>query len=171
MKKLILLSAIAVAMLAVPAAKADDLVVSFDGGSLGYSGEGVFTGTWDSVEGAYDITGVVWGEVVDPGFGTSNIVALSSYLGPDQELFLPGGPYFDGNGLSFALANGVDINLYDAIAGTFYFDSAVESNPNGDIAEDATFSAAVAPEPSSFVMLGSAMLLGAALFMRRRAIL
>jgi hypothetical protein len=174
MKKLILLCAFTVAAMAAPAAKADDFQISFDGGSLGYSGLGVFTGNWDATADGYDITSVISGFVVDPGFGFSDITGLSTYAGPDQVLYFPSAPYFDSNGLSFALANGVDINLYDTIAGPFYFDSALQSNPNGDIPEDATFSVldtSITPEPSSFVLLGSAMLLGAALLMRRPAIL
>ena len=93
MKKVLLLCVMAAAVLSVQSAKAEDFTISFDGGSLGYSGSGVFVGTYNSSEGGYDISSVLSGWVTDPSFGTSAIVGLSSYLGADQILFYPGGPF------------------------------------------------------------------------------
>jgi hypothetical protein len=169
MKKFLLFCTIVAAALSVQSAKADDFTISFDGGPLGYSGAGVFVGTYNSSEGGYDISSVLSGSVTDPGFGTSDITGLSTYAGADQILYHPGGPFFDGNGLSFALANGVDINLYDIIVGPGdYIDSALQSNPGGDIPEQATF--AVSPEPSSFILFGTAALGLAGLLFRRRLV-
>ena len=170
MKKVLLLCVMAAAVLSVQSAKAEDFTISFDGGSLGYSGSGVFVGTYNSSEGGYDISSVLSGSVTDPGFGTSAIVGLSSYLGADQILFYPGGPFFDSNGLSFALANSIDINLYDTFVDPYYLDSALQSNPDGDIPELATFSAAPTPEPNSFILFGTAALGLAGLLLRRRLV-
>ena len=170
MKKVLLLCTIVAAALSVQSAKADEFTISFDGGSLGYSGSGVFVGTFNGSEGGYDISSVLSGSVTDPGFGTSDITGLSTYAGADQILFYPGGPFFDLNGLSFALANGVDINLYDIVIGPGDFiDSALQSNPGGDIPEQATFSV-VTPEPNSFILFGTAALGLAGLVLRRRLV-
>jgi hypothetical protein len=169
MKKVLLLCMIVAAALSVQSAKADEFSISFDGGSLGYSGAGVFVGTYNSSESGYDITSVLYGLVSDPGFGTSSIVSLSTYAGADQILYFPGGPSFDGNGLSFELANGVDINLYDTFVDPYYFDSALQSNPGGDIAEPAGFTVTETPEPSSFILFGTAAL-GLAGLLRRRLV-
>ena len=163
MKRIALFCAVAVAGLLAPSAKADTFDISFNGGPLGYSGSGVFTAT--NAGDVYLINGVVSGSVTDPVFGTSSIVGLSNYLAPDQLLTFPSTSYFDDSGISFSLANGVSINLfYDGSD-----ESALQSNPNGDIAELVTDSVtAVTPEPSSFVLLGTAALLGIADLRRRR---
>ncbi len=147
----------------LPSAKAETLDISFSGGPLGYSGSGAFSATNNG--GVYTVTGVVSGIVTDPYFGSSAIVSLSNYAGPDN-LVNPSAPYFDVNGLSFALANGVSINLFfDG-----FNDAALQSNVNGDVEELVTDSVSVAatPEPSSFVLLGSAALLGMGEVARRR---
>ena len=163
MKRVSLFCAIAVAALTVPSARADVFDISFNGGPLGYSGAGVFeaTGTGN----LYTIDGVLSGSVTDPIFGTSSIVSLSTYAGADNTITFPSTTYFDDNGLSFNLANGVSINLfYDG-----FNEGALESNPNGDIPELVTDSVtAVTPEPSSFVLLGSAAMLAVADLRRRR---
>jgi hypothetical protein len=160
------------AALTVPSAKADVFSISFDGGSLGYSGTGLFVGS-ETTPGVFDLTSVLSGSVTDPGFGTSAIVGLSDYAGGDNVLYYPnGGQYFDGNGLSFTLANGVDINLWDDVEGPLVFQNALQSNPNGDIPEFVTESVmpsvAPVPEPSSLTLLGVPAVLGIAGFVRRR---
>jgi len=170
MKRVLLFCTILAIALSAQSAKADSFSVSFDGGPLGFSGSGVFVGTYDSSDGGFDITSVLSGSVTDPGFGSSNIVGLSTYAGADQILYLPGGPYFDASGLSFTLANGYDINLYDTIYGPFYLDGAVEGNPNPDmqdIAEPVNFAVSPAPEPSSFLLFGTGAL-GLVGLLRRR---
>jgi len=171
MKRALLICALATAALAVPSAKADDFTISFDGGPLGYSGSGVFTGT-NIGGGVFDITGVLSGSVTDPGFGTSSIASTSLALGADNELFYPepGTGYFDTNGLSFALDNGVDVNLFNVIiGGTLFLDSVETSGTAEFVTETVTpyTPAAVTPEPSSLALLGTSTALGLG-FLRRR---
>src|SRR5438067_2037621 len=131
MKPALVLSALIAVALAVSPAKADTFTVSFNGDPLGYSGSGNFVGTLTSL-GVYQITSVLaGGSVTDPGFGSSNIVALSTYSGADNLLLYPnGGNYFDANGLAFSLANGVKINLFNFTTGSTLFKAALESSAN-----------------------------------------
>jgi hypothetical protein len=166
-KPLFLCALVAAAALSVQSAKADTFSISFDGGSLGYSGSGIFVGS-ETSPGVFDLTSVLGGSVTDPGFGTSSIVSLSDYAGSDNTLTYPnGGQYFDLNGLAFTLANGVSINLFDYVAGSELFEGALESNPNGDISEFVTESVGPVPEPSTFVLVGTSILGAAGLFRRR----
>jgi hypothetical protein len=170
MKKALLLSALASLAISWPSANATVFNISFNGGPLGYSGSGDFDAK-EFAPAEYIVTGVYDGSVTDPGFGTSNIVAISSYAGADDALFYPnGGNYFDNNGLSFRLANGVNINLFNFVAGGTLFRSALESNPNGDIpefVEETVYE--VTPEPSSIILLGTSALAGTGFFRRRRS--
>jgi len=175
MKRVLLLCALATVALAVPSAKADDFTISFSGGSLGFSGTGIFTGTALG-GGVFDITGVLSGTVTDPGFGSSSIISTSGFASSDNLLSYPdtGSGFFDDNGLSFALANGTDINLFD------YYDAsdtlnlgAIEGSGDSGTPETVTETvtpytpAAVTPEPSSLTLLGSSAILGLG-FLRRR---
>jgi len=168
MKRVLLFCTILAVALSAQSAKADTFYVSFDADRIGFSGSGLFVGTYDSSLGGYDITSVLSGSVNDPyGFGKSDIVGLSNYDGADQVLYYPGGPYFDSNGLSFTLANGYNINLYDTFHGPYYIDSAVEGTPNSDFAEPANFAVSPTPEPSSFLLFGTGAL-GLVGLLRRR---
>lgn len=178
MKSALLLCAFMAAALTVQPAKADTFSISFDGGSLGYSGSGIFVGS-ESSPGIFSITDVLSGSVTFPGLGSSNfdssnIVSLSDYGFSDNLLYYPGGaPFFDNSGLAFTLDNGVSINLFSDIEGSFVFNDALMSNPDGDIPEFVTESvtpvapSAVTPEPSTFVLVGSSILGAAGLFRRR----
>jgi hypothetical protein len=179
MKRALLFCAVVAAALTVQSAKADDFTISFDGGPLGYSGSGVFVGT-ETGPGVFDITGVLSGSVTDPGFGTSNIASVSAALGSDNTLFFPdpGTGFFDGDGLSFTLANGIDVNLFDFTAGSTIFASAVDDDPSGGVSEFVTDTVtpftpppSAVPEPGSIVFLGTSAVLGAADFFRRRRLL
>jgi hypothetical protein len=178
MNRALLFCTLVAAALTIQSAKADDFTIAFDGGPLGYSGSGVFVGTETST-GVYDITGVLSGSVTDPGFGTSNIVSVSTALGSDNMLFFPdpGTGFFDGNGLSFTLANGIDVNLWDFSpdSGITYLDASIDDDPNGGVPQFVTDTVTPftplpppVPEPSSIVFMGTAALLGAADFLRRR---
>jgi hypothetical protein len=168
MKRTLRLCATILATLTALPAKADDFAISFNGGPLGYSGSGIFSGTETSA-GIFDITSVLSGNVTDPGFGTSSIVSMSSYALSDNLLYFPGGgQYFDDSGLAFTLANGVSINLYEFIDGGTLFQAALQSNPAGDIPENATFNVATTPEPSSLILMMTAAALGLGAFYQRR---
>jgi PEP-CTERM motif len=170
MKRVLFLCALVAAALTVQSAKADDFTISFTGA---VTGSGVFVGT-ETSPGVYDITGVLSGSVTDPVLGASNIVSTSDYFGSDNTLFFPdpGTGFLDINGLSFVLANGVDLNLFqsvDAVDGTTVLSGGVENDAliEIDTLTVSPFTPPV-PEPSSIVFLGTAALLGAADFLRRR---
>lgn len=171
MKRVLFLFVFAVAALMAKTAKADTFQISFDAGSLGLSGSGLFTGTMSSA-GVYSITGILSGSASDPSFGTSTISAISGAYGADNLLLFPnGGAYFDENGMSFTLANGVTINLFDAVSGMPSLLGYIESNAGGDIFGGinitVTPSVAPTPEPGTLVLVGSGALMAAGAFRRR----
>jgi hypothetical protein len=93
-------------------AKADDFTITFNDGQLGASGSVNVVATKVS-SGVFDITGILaGGSVTIPFVGTADAVAVSDFAGSDNILLSPKGSVcFDDNGFSFALADGVDINL------------------------------------------------------------
>jgi len=161
MKRVSLLCAVAAAAMLVPVARADQFDISFTSTNpFGYSGSGVFDATGSG--GVYTLDGVVSGSVTDYFAGTSAIVSLSNYGGADNTLDYPSTTYFDGDGISFNLANGQSINLY--------FDGVDEDavRSDGD-AEFVTVSVTAAtPEPSSFALMGTAAMMGVGTLLRRR---
>ena len=169
MKRVLVLFVFAMAALIGKTAKADTFQITFTSNSFGLNGSGLFTGTLSST-GVYNITGVVSGSATDVAFGgsPSAITGLSNAYGSDNLLFYPnGGAYFDENGLSFTLANGVTINLFDAVDGIPSLLGYIESNPSGDIFEGANINVAPTPEPGTLVLVGSGTLMAAGAFRRR----
>lgn len=178
MKRALLLCAVAALVFSVGAARADQFNISFtstDG--LGYFGSGIFNAT-SLGGGEWLITGVVSGSVTDGpgGFGTSAITNVNGDFSADNDLFLPpiAQGFFDLNGFTFGLANGIDVNLFaiDNNNGTFS-PAAVDGNGNNPIeAEFVTESVtpvttSPVPEPGSLALLGTSVL-GAAGLLRRR---
>jgi opacity protein-like surface antigen len=174
MKRVLLLCTLAAAALFAPSAKADSFTITFTAVDYpGFSGSGVFAGTQTN-PGVFDITSVLFGSVTDPGFigGSSAIIDTSNYLGSDNTLLYPnGGAYFTDSGLSFSLANGDNVNLYeDPTVGP----TAFEGSSFGDFPEAVTFTVAPyvapVPEPGSLMLLGVPALLGAVRLFRRRCV-
>jgi hypothetical protein len=179
MKRILLLSALAASVFCVGSARADEFTISFTSISgLGFFGSATVDA--NSLGGdVFQITGVeAGGSVTDGagGFGTSAITDINGAFGSDNELFFPGGAqgFFDGNGLTFGLANGVNVNLFAADNGNGTFSpAAIESNPNGDIPEFVSEavtpvqSTSPVPEPGSLALLGTSVF-GAAGMLRKR---
>jgi len=151
-----------VTLAASSAAHADTFNFSFSG-TL-FSGSGTFTATEEGSTDVYDVTSVT-GTVRDWA-GSSNIsslIGLNNFNGNDNKLIFPGvlppfflpTKFFDSNGVSFALADGDNINLNDSWGAEY----AVVGGPKGlalpeadtiDVAKNSPV-----PEPSSLALFGT----------------
>ncbi len=178
-----LISSVAAAILlsASFAARADSLDFTFGNSSNSFSGSGVLTTGTLEAPGEYSIASVTG--TVETAANGSNLV-INSILAPgsfptisngdsfpanDNVLFVTNGVgSLDGNGLSFILSNGAQINLYNPDGSA---DDALLERANGtDVFEDVPISiTAVAPipEPSSFALLCTG-LVGVAGVVKRR---
>lgn len=180
MKKALLLCALGTALLGSQVAKADTFSFTFTGtvplNSLGitFSGTGYFDATQIGATDLYNVTNVYNGSVTDSLGDSSDIaglLAVNDYQGNDNILIYPGTfgiygvKYFDHNGVSFSLVDGIDINLND----TLLFENAVAGAGGFDITEldVVDVSPAPAPEPGGLALLGTSILGGAGLLRRR----
>ena len=122
MKKLSLaLCGLILAAASSTAALADTLTFEFSFSGPTFSGEGMFTATSTKTAGKYLITDITG--TTDTGNGTDRNILLELPAGTfgvtgdnDNFLFYPekkNGNFFSGNGVSYELDNGAEVNLYD----------------------------------------------------------
>jgi PEP-CTERM motif len=151
-----------VTLAASSVAHADTFDFSFSGAL--FSASGTFTAIQEGATDLYDITGV--NGTVRNWAGSSNIaslIGLNNFNGNDNKLIYPGvvpqfflpARYFDSNGVSFALADGDDINLNDS----WGVEYALIGGPKGLALPEAdtidiTKNSPV-PEPSSLALFGT----------------
>ena len=182
MKKALLLCALGTALLGSQVAKADTFSFTFTGtvplniAGLTFSGSGYFTANQIGSTDNYNITDVYGGSVTASD-GTSSdisgILAANTFQGNDNVLIFPpealGTKFFDHNGVSFSLVDGVDINLNDTLG----FENAVAGAGPFDFTEldivdvDRADPPAATPEPGSLALLGTSILGGAGILRRR----
>lgn len=160
-KRLSLIVAAAVLFSASLVARADTFTYNLVGGSGIFTGSGTITTSPTGTPGADLITAIT-------GTGVTGLIAPGNYDGNDN-LFLPASAsLLDSLGFAFTAMNGPDtfsVNLH-SVGGNYFATFTDEDNFTGTVPVQFS-SAAVTPEPSTFLLLGTG-LLGLAFLMRKK---
>jgi hypothetical protein len=175
--------AAAVLISASVAAQADTFNFTFGNSSSSFSGSGVLTTGTLEAPGEFSISSVTGTAETTPNGPNLLIKSIlapgtfptisngNSFPANDNVLFVTNGVgSLDGNGLSFILSNGAQINLFNPDGSAA--DGLLERANGTDVSENVQISiTAVAPipEPSGFALLGTGLLGVAGLVKRRLA--
>ncbi len=172
MKKFFMvLIALAAALIAAPAVKADSFTFAASG--VGFSGSGTLTGTalgggtTAITSGAFTINGVsatIIGNWTNSGYNVYTAGAGYNYDYDDLVIGSSGSRSLDTYGLLFKLSNGGVVNIWE-VNGTYYWNEwiggAWEFNPGVGEGGDPILNGSITPtpEPSSLLLLGTGLLL------------
>jgi hypothetical protein len=165
--------ALAAALCTIPVAHADTFDFSYTA-PFGVSGSGTLDGTFEGIINGNQAWLITSGDgVFDDGIHSSPITLVPNPDGPDNsslslsglfaydDLLFPNagsGQYLDVDGLLFSF-DGIELNLYDYLG-----DGWGDDNGNGGYG---TLAIAPTPEPSSWLLLGSGLLVPMLAWMRR----
>jgi hypothetical protein len=179
MKRHLLFGALCTCFISFASASAATTDFTFTFAGSGISGSGTLTASTTSTAGEYLISGISGtadGSEITSLFGLGDY-PTSDPPANDNELFYPStsSVYLDDAGFSFANAAGTDFNLFYGLNEDFDTSTAYQFNSGtggaattgGALTSFTLTPSATAPEPSSFLLLGTG-LLGTLGVMRKR---
>jgi len=164
MRKLYVLFTLLAGLAFATSARADSLTFNVAGSAYGLSGSGILTASEIGSTDVYSITGLT-------GTGVTGVIAPLGFKLNDNLLYLGGKNLLDVFGFSFTDDNAFgdfDVNIFN-LNGAYFADILDSDGQNKTVPVSFSISAvpAVTPEPSSFLLLFTAMAAGVFMFRRR----